>query len=149
MDTARGKVARQVGGELPTKVGEGPEAVSCMETFLILTVTALVLAIVTRGIGTNELVTNAEFSCSRFKQRRDVAFGIGETVGKLKAVVCLKTFHGYALSAKAFNNVMQEMCGGIGTLFGISSQNAVSGVFVDHRILIEFQSRYCQPLCAK
>ena len=136
-------MARQVGSELPTKVGEGPEAVSCMETFLILTVTALVLAIVTRGIGTNELVTNAEFSCSRFKQRRDVAFGIGETVGKLKAVVCLKTFHGYALSAKAFNNVMQEMCGGIGTLFGISSQNAVSGVFVDHRILIEFQSRFC------
>lgn len=99
-----------VGSSLPTKVGEGPEAVSCVEAFLILAVTALDLAIVTRGVGTNELVTNAEFSSSRFKQRRNVAFGIGETVGELKAVIRLNTFHGHTLSAKGFNNVSQEMC---------------------------------------
>lgn len=99
-----------VGSELPTKVGEGPEAVSCIETFLILAVAAFDLTIVTRGVGTNEFVTNAEFSGGGFKQRWDVAFGIGKTVGKFKAVVRLNTFHSHALSAKGFNNVSQEMC---------------------------------------
>ena len=116
---------------------------SCVETFLVFPMAALDLAVVARGVGTNELVTNAKLGSGGFKQRRNVAFGIGETVGKLKSVVRLNTFHDHAFSAKGFNNAPQEMCRRIGTLFGVSSQNAVSGVFIDRRILIELQFRVC------
>lgn len=54
---------------------------------MIALATLINLAIVTRGMGTNALVANAEFSSGGFKQRREAALGIGKTVGELKEML--------------------------------------------------------------
>ena len=54
-----GVAATLVGSELPTKVGERVEAVVGVEAFLVFTVTAFDLAVMTGCIGPNKLVENA------------------------------------------------------------------------------------------
>ena len=51
--------ATLVGSELPTKVGERVETVRVVEEFLVFSVAALDLAIVTRRIRTDQLVADA------------------------------------------------------------------------------------------
>ena len=68
------------------------EGVAGIEAFLVLAMAALDLAVMARGIRTNELVPNAQFSSSFLKQGWQIAFAAGEAIGKLGAVVCLDTF---------------------------------------------------------
>lgn len=65
--------------------------------------------LLSRSVRADELVMNAKFCGGGFKQRRTVAFGIGKTVGELKAVVCLNAFHGHTLSEEGFNDVPQKV----------------------------------------
>ena len=80
-------------GELLCKVIQRVKVVARIETFQILTVTALDLASVPRRIRADQLVPDARFGGSPFKQRWQIAFAIGKAIGELKAVVCLHTLH--------------------------------------------------------
>ena len=85
--------AAVVKGKLFVKVSQGEKRVARVEPFLIFPVTALHLAVVPRGVRTNELVADAKFMGSIFKKGGDVPLAVGKAVGKLKAVVGLDTFH--------------------------------------------------------
>ena len=80
-------------GELLCKVIQRVKVVARIETFLILTVAALDFAIVPRRIRADQLVPDAQLGGCLFKQRRQITFAVGKTVGKLKAVVRLDAFH--------------------------------------------------------
>ena len=54
------------------------------------------LAVMPWCIRANELVADAQLIGGIFKQGRDDPLRIGKTVGKLKAIVGLNTFHGDA-----------------------------------------------------
>ena len=71
-----------------------------VESTLILTVTALNLAVVTRRIRPYELVPDAKVGSGLFKERDQVAVRLRETVGELKAIVCLSAYHGEAMMLK-------------------------------------------------
>ena len=60
-----------------------------IETLLVFAVAALHLAVVPRCVRADQLMSNASAGQRCFKQGRDIALAVGETVGKLKAVVCL------------------------------------------------------------
>ena len=55
-----------------------------IKPFLILTVAALDLAVVSRRIGTNQLVANAQLGGGFLKQRGQIALAIRKTVGRGK-----------------------------------------------------------------
>ncbi len=74
------------------EIGERVEAVRVIEAALILAVAAFYFAVVSRGIGTDQLVPNAQIGGCFLKERDNFALGLRETVGKLKAVICLDAF---------------------------------------------------------
>ena len=80
-------------GELLGEVVQGIKTVAGIEAFLVLPVAALHLTVVARGIGADELVSDAQLGSGRFKQGRAVPFVRGETVGEFRTVVGLDTFH--------------------------------------------------------
>ena len=61
------------------------------------------------SIGTNELVEDAKLGSSALKKRREIAFGVGETVGKLKAIVRLDTLDFHTFTSKGSNDFSQEI----------------------------------------
>ena len=80
-------------GKLFFKVLKRIERMAGIEPFLILTVAALDLAVVSRCIGTNQLVANAQLGGGFLKQRGQIALAVRKTVGKLEPVVRLDTLH--------------------------------------------------------
>ena len=80
------------------------------------------LAVVSWGIRSNQLVTNA-FACKRsFEQRRDIALAVGKPVGKLKTVVCLNALDLDASPLIPKEGALDEIGGGIGTLLRVSAK---------------------------
>ena len=74
--------------------------VAVVEAFLVFAVAAFDLAIVTRRVGADKLVEDAKLSSSTLKKRGEIALGVGETVGELKAVVGLDTLDLHPFRAK-------------------------------------------------
>ena len=66
-----------------------------IKTLHIFTVTSFHFAVVSRCVRTDELMAYAELLSSGFKESRNIAFGIGEPIGKLKAIVSLYTLYGF------------------------------------------------------
>ena len=98
-----------VRSELRTKIGEGEETVGVIETLLILAVTAFHFAIVSWRIGTDQFVANPE-ACSRLlKKSWQVFFAVGETVGKLKAIVSLNALHPNAPAFEPDDHFFEEI----------------------------------------
>lgn len=85
--------AAVVDSELPGEVIERVKAATGIKAFLVLPVAALHLAVVARGVGTNELVADTQLCSGNFKQSRDISFAVGKTVGELKAVVGLDALY--------------------------------------------------------
>ena len=113
-----------VGSELPTKIDEREEGMGVVETLLILTVAAFHLAVVSWGIRSNQLVTNA-FACKRsFEQRRDIALAVGKPVGKLKTVVCLNTLDLDPTPLIPKDGSLYKIGRGIGTLLRVGTKEA-------------------------
>ena len=79
--------------ELLSEVVQEVKAAVRVETLLILPMAALDLSIVAWGVGTDELVADAQLCSGNFKQSRAISFAVGKTVGELKAVVGLDTLH--------------------------------------------------------
>ena len=78
-----------MGSELPTKICGREEGMGFAETLLILEVASFRLAVLSWGIRSHQLVTNAVACQYSFEQRRDIAPAVGKPVGKPLAVVCL------------------------------------------------------------
>lgn len=104
-----------------------------IKPFLILTVAALDFTIMPRRVRTDQLVPDAQFSSSFLKQRWNIAPAVGETVGKLKAIVRLDTLNFNSMPGIPFDQLFQEIRGGIGRLLRIGSQKAQSCKFVNSR----------------
>ena len=68
-----------------------------VEATLILAVATFHLAVVAGCVGSYEFMPNAKDGGSLFKERKQVTVRLRETVGELKAVVCLNTFHSEAM----------------------------------------------------
>ena len=79
--------------ELLGEVIEGVETVIGVKAFLVLSMASFHLAVVTRRVRTDQLMTDTKLSNSFLKQGRDLSLTVGETVGKLKAVVRLDALH--------------------------------------------------------
>lgn len=75
------------------EVCKGIKTAAGIETLLVLTVAALYLAIVPRGVRPDELMTDAKLLRGCLEQGRQIPFSVGETVGKLKAIVRLYALH--------------------------------------------------------
>lgn len=106
-----------------------------VKPLLILAVAALDLAVMTRRIGTNELVPDAQASGGLFKTGGNALFGVGKAIGKLKAVVCLDAFNGDAAPTEPGSRFFKEVGGGVGALFLVGRQEAHAAVLVDSGVL--------------
>lgn len=84
----------------------------------------------------DKFVPDMQLCSGRFKQGWQVLFRRGKTVGELKAVVGLDTFHTHATASKPFNRFLQKVSGRIGALFPISGKKAQAGIFVYGGVLI-------------
>ena len=106
-------------GELLCKVIQGVKAVAGVKAFLVLPVAALHFAVVAWGIGTDELVADAEPGSGSLKQCGQIPLGIRKTIGELKAIICLNTFHLNSPTSIPFEQLFQEIGGGIGGLLRV------------------------------
>ena len=79
--------AAVVDSELLSEVVQGVKTAVGVEALLVLPMAALDLSIVTWGVGTDELVADAQLCSGNFKQSRNISFAVGKTVGELKAIV--------------------------------------------------------------
>lgn len=85
--------AAVVDGELLCEVIQGIKAVARVKAFLVLPVASLYFSVVAGRVGADELVSDAQRGNGGFKQSRQIPPAVGKTVGELKAIVRLDTFH--------------------------------------------------------
>lgn len=71
----------------------GKESGRGIKAILVFPVALFHLAIVSGRVRTDQFMANAQLSSSFLKQGSDISFAVGEAAGKLKAIVCLGTFH--------------------------------------------------------
>ena len=74
-------------GELLCKVIQGVEAVAGVKASLVLPVAALHFSVVAGRVGTDEFVADAQPGSGGLKEGGQIPPAVGETVGKLKAIV--------------------------------------------------------------
>ena len=137
MKRSHGKIVRTavMEGKLFFEVIKRPEAMGGIETFHIFTVTSFHFTIVAGCVWPNELMAYAEILSSGFKESRNIAFGIGEPIGKLKAIVSLYTFHMNSSARIPLYQLIQEIGGGKGGLFRIGGQKPQSAKLIDSSVL--------------
>lgn len=85
--------AADMNSKLFLEVFQREEGMTGIKTLLILAVAALDLTIVPRRVGADQLVADAKLGSGLFKERRQIAFAIGKTIGKLETVVRLDAFY--------------------------------------------------------
>ena len=95
--------------ELLGEVTEGVETVTGVKALLVLPVAALYLAVMTGCVRTNELMPDTQLGSSGFKQGGQITPAVGETVGELKAIVCLDAFHPDAPACIPFDQPFQKV----------------------------------------
>ena len=86
---------------------------------------------------------DAQLSGSILKKGLDIPFAVGKAVGKLKAIVCLDTFHTDSPACVPLHQTLEEVRGGIGGLLGIGGQKAEPGKLVNSGVLEKTQLRIC------
>ena len=96
-------------GKLCSEIIQRIEFMAGIKAFLVLTVTALDLAVVPWRVWTNQFVTNSKLRSCFFKQRRQITFAVGKTVGKLKSVVRLDTLDLDAAACIPSRQFMKEV----------------------------------------
>ena len=106
-----------------------------IEALLIVPVTAFDLAVVAWSVGTNELVPDAELKGGVLKQSRNIPFGVGKTVSKLKAVVSLDTLDVNTSASIPLDQPFEKISRGVGGLFGVGSEEAQTSELIDSGIL--------------
>ena len=111
------------------------ECVAGIEAFLVLTVAALHLTVVPRGIRANQLMLDAQLSSRPLKQRRQIAFTVGKTVGELGTVVRLDTLHLDPAARIPRGQSAKEISRRIGGLLRIGGEKAQARELVDGGVL--------------
>ena len=106
--------------ELRIEVGKRVETMRIVETTLILAVTALHLAVVTRRIRANQLVSDTQLGGGSFKERKAWATGAVQTIGKLEAVIRLYTLDSHSLLSEKGGDFEKKISGGVSALFFVS-----------------------------
>ena len=129
--------------ELLCEVVQGVKAVAGVKAFLVLPVAALHFTVVTGRVGTDELVPDAEFGGSGFKQSRQIPLAVGKAVGEFNAIVGLNAFHLDASAGIPLLQLFQEVGGGVGALFRVGGQEAQAGELVNGGILEQAKLRVC------
>ena len=105
--------------ELLGEVIEGEKSVTGVKALLVLPVAALHLAVMTRRVGPDELVADAQLGGGGLKQSGEIPLAVGETVGELKSIVSLDTFHADTSAGVPLEQLFQEIGGGTGGLFRV------------------------------
>ena len=127
--------------KLLCKIVQGIERVTEVKPFLILTVTALDLAIVARRIWTDQLMPDTKLGRRLFKQSRQVTLTVREPIGKLKAVVRLDALHFYTSALIPFCQLPQEVRGGISGLLRVGGEETQACELVDGGVLEQAKLR--------
>ena len=122
-------------GKLLCEVIQGKESVRRIEALLILAVTTLHFAVVTRRIGADELVADTQLGGSRLKESGTVLFAGKETVGELNAVVGLNALHSDTPACVPLDQLFQKVGRGIGGLLGIGCKETQTSKFIHGGIL--------------
>ena len=121
--------------ELLCKVVQRIERMAGIEALLVLTVAALHLTVVPRGIRANQLMPDAQLSSRPLKQRRQLALTAGEAVGKLGTVVRLDTLHLDPAARIPRGQSVQEISRRIGGLLRVGGEEAQARELVDGGVL--------------
>ena len=127
--------------ELFRKVIQGVKAVAGVKTLLVLPVAALHLAVMTRRVGADELMADTQLGGGGLKQSGKIPLAVGKTVGELKSIVSLDTFHLNTPAGIPFNQPYKEVGGGIGGLFRVGGQEAQACELVNGCVLVQAQLR--------
>ena len=127
--------------ELPGEVIQGVETVAGIKALLILAVTALHFTIVAWSIGADELVADTQLGGGGLKQSGKITPAVGKTVGELKSIVSLDTFHADTSAGVPLEQLFQEVGGRISCLLRIGSQETQTGELIDGGVLIQAQLR--------
>lgn len=110
--------------KLLCKVVQRIECVAGIEALLVLTVAALHLTVVPRGIRANQLMPDAQLSSRPLKQSQQLALPAGEAVGELEAIVRLDTLHLDPAARIPRGQSAKEISRRIGGLLRIGSEEA-------------------------
>ena len=115
VEMPHGKVvgAAVMDSELLCEVVQRVKAVRGIESFLVLPVAALQLAVVARRVGADKFVADTQLSGGGFKEGRQITAAVGEAVGELKTVVGLDTLHADAPACIPLKQLFQEVGGGM------------------------------------
>ena len=117
------------------------ETAAGIETFLVFPVAALYLAIVSRGVRPDELMTDAKLLRGRLEQGRQIPFAVRKTVGKFETIIRLDALHPDAPARIPLHQLFQEISGRIGGLFLVCSQETQTGKLVNSSVLKQTQLR--------
>ena len=133
--------ATVVNGELLCEVIQGIKAVAGIEALLVLAVAALHLSVVARGVGADELMSDAQLGGSGLKQSRQLPPAVGKAVGELKAIVGLNAFHPDAPAGIPADQLFEEVGRGEGGLFGVGGEETQAGELIYGGVLEQAQVR--------
>lgn len=98
-------------GNLLFKVSQRKERMGIIEALLVLPVAALHFAVVSSGVWTNQLVPDSHLGGGFFKKGGKAPFAIGKTIGKLKAIIGMDTFHMDSPAVIPVHQPFEEVCG--------------------------------------
>ena len=124
-------------GKLFCEIIQRIKAVAGIKTLLILAMAALYLTVMSRRIGANQFMPDAQLSGGKLKQSGQIPSAGAETIGKFKAIVRLDAFHPDTSASVPLEQLFQKVGGGIGRPFGIGSQKTQVGEFVNGGVLVE------------
>lgn len=130
-------------GELLCEIVQGEEGVAGVKALLILTVAALHLAVMPRRVRPDQFMPDTQLGSRLFKQCRQIALTIREPIGKLKAVVCLDTFHLYASALIPFCQFAEEVRRRIGRLLRIGGEETQARELINSGVLKQTKLRIC------
>ena len=109
--------------------------------FLVLSVPALHLSVVTERIGTIEYVAYLQLGSRSLKQGLQIPLAVGKSVGKLESVVRLDTLHPDTPAGIPLAQSIQKVGRRVGALLGVGIQEAQAGEFIVGGILEQTQFR--------
>ena len=118
-------------GKLLGEVLEGVKAVGRIETLLILPVATLHLAVVSWRVGTDEFMPDAQLGSGDLKQGGQIPSAVGETIGKLKAIVRLHALYPDTSAGVPLEQLFEEISRRKGVLLRIGSQESQAGKLIN------------------
>ena len=121
-------------GKLLFEVLKGMESVGRIEVFIVLPVGTFHFAVVSRRVGTDELVPYPQLFEARLKERKFSLLVFIKGFDELRAVVCLDTLY---LEGERLYEHFEKLYRGVSALFLKSSYEAKAGILINGGVLEE------------